>query len=169
MIKKLSFVILIGVLMVIGTSVAQAQDGGVFTVETDDYGTVVGIDDGRLNAFDQAAPVAIYYTYECVQQTGLTGQPLYDKNGGYVYENPCTGIDILSIDHATGNGSVALHISTDELLDLVATGETSISNNWVTLNLGEDGWLEVTTPADFEGKVYTFSWDDLGRTVPEVQ
>lgn len=158
MYKKLFSITLIGVLMLIGISAALAQDG-VITIDTPETGKIVGIGDGRLNAFDQAAPVAVYYNTDgCTQTLDATGQ--------LVTPADCTRLEILAIDPITGNGSLALEANSNDIVNYFDKGETAITDKGVTLNMRADGQFWVVTAPDSEGKVYTFSWFDEGRTLP---
>lgn len=168
MLKNLRSLILIGVLLLLGVTGVLAQEGGTFTVEVEDYGTVVGINDGRVNAFDQAAPVAVYYKCGCEQVLNNAFLPVWAEKGGMTYKDVVYGIEILAIDPRTGNGSLALWASVEDIAEMLAEGETAMSANGVTLNIGENGWFWLTTGPDAEGKTYTFEWDDFGRTLPVV-
>jgi len=44
---------------------------------------------------------------------------------------------------------------------LLSSGESSLDLNGFVLDIQDDGYF-LTAPADSEGKVYTFEWDDLG-------
>jgi len=165
--RKLFSLILIGLLVVAGIPAALAQDGTI-TIDTEDAGTIVGIGDGRLNAFDQAAPVAIYYTNECSEATNDLGQRFQPTTAQFVDANACTRLDILSIDPVTGNGSLALQAYPEDIADIFATDDHNISENGVTLNVREDGQFWIETAPNFEGKVYTFAWFDEGRTLQQM-
>jgi hypothetical protein len=165
MLRKLSLIFMVGVLLFVGVQAVLAQDGGTIVIDVEDYGTIVGINDGRVNAFDKAAPVAIYYKCGCTQALDENSLPMWGKYG-QLYEDTVDGIEILAIDPATGNGNLALWASSEDLAKLVTSEEKSLTSNGVTLNVGDNGWFWVSTAPDFEGKVYTFSWDDFGRTLP---
>jgi hypothetical protein len=165
MLRKFSLIFIVGILLFVSASVVLAQDGGTIVIDTEEFGTIVGIGDGRVNAFDEAAPVAIYYKCGCTQALDVNASPLWGKYG-QLYEDTVEGIEILAIDPTTGNGNLALFASAEELADLAASEEKSLTSNGVTLNVGDNGWFWVSTVPDFEGKVYTFTWDDFGRTLP---
>jgi hypothetical protein len=164
MFRKWSFIVFVGVLAVFGISAALAQDG-LIVVDTEEAGRIVGIGDGRLNAFDQAAPVAIYYTNVCSDAGNAQGLRFQTLISDFVPANECTRLDILKIDPVTGNGLPGLELFANDISGLFAEGDTSITDNGVTLNIREDGQYWVTTAPDFEGKVYTFAWFDDGRTL----
>lgn len=112
----------------------------------DDTATLPSINDGRINKFDIAAPVAIFenfiYPYEddvnygvldSVEFWGYTGSDSFEK----VLE-----VTRAEIEAATpGDTSV-----------LVATGYG------FSLYKEVDGSLTLVAPADAEGKAYEFNW-----------
>jgi hypothetical protein len=151
MFKKLFPVFLIGVLAVVGISAVLAQD-------------VLVSSDGRLNAFDQGAPVAVYYADECSKAANGDGQRFHHSTGRFVDPSECARLDVLAIDPATGNGSLALQFYPSDIVALFASGDRSFTDNGVTLNVREDGQFWVETAPNFEGKVYSFAWFDEGRT-----
>ncbi len=56
-------VLLLVVVMALSVAVASASPGSAVKVTTPDGKTIPEIADGRLNGFDIAAPVVVYYTY----------------------------------------------------------------------------------------------------------
>ncbi len=151
MFKKLIPVFLLGVLAVVGISAVFAQD-------------VLVSSDGRLNPFDQGAPVAVYYADECSKAANGDGQRFQPSTGKFVDPSECARLDVLSIDSVTGNGELALQFYPGDIAALFASGDRSFTDNGVTLNVREDGQFWVETAPNFEGKVYTFAWFDEGRT-----
>jgi hypothetical protein len=144
--KALIVVLLIGVFALSAFAVA-AQDDHIF-VPTDS-GIRLFIDDGRLNGFDIAAPVAVYYTYTTV--TDAAGSTIQSPNG----------IQLLQISPVTSNGSELVELTGAELAQVI-TGDThSMDFNGFTLNYNPDNnWFWVVSPPDAEGKLYTFQWEN---------
>jgi hypothetical protein len=155
--SKFLVLALVGILAVMSAFPALADE----EVIIDD---LPHIDDSRVNAFDLAAPVVIYYTQESVQLFDAAGEPVWGDNGGYAYETVITGLELVGINTDGTTFSVG-SLTTDEIDALLTSGESSVDLNGFVLDIQDDGYF-LTAPADWEGKVYTFEWDDLGRTLP---
>jgi hypothetical protein len=155
--KRVLFVLLTALLVVnVGVVFAQDDDDSglvwVYTGE-DKYGWVREFNDGRLNAFDMSAPVAIYYTTETVRPT--TGPTIAVPDG----------IQLLAIDPVSNNGRLVLDISADEIRHMIdehllGTDGLIAQQNGYSLHYATPGWFWVSAPADREGKVYSFLWPD---------
>jgi hypothetical protein len=75
--------------------------------------------------------------------------------------NTIASLQLLAIDPATSNGNLVLEASVADLFNLVNTRQHSIDENGYTLNYSpQSNWFWVSAPADFEGKVYTFAWEN---------
>jgi hypothetical protein len=152
MFRKGLFALLI-VLLLAGAAIVAAQDDEHLTWVHTDYGWVRMIDDGRLNGFDIAAPVAVFYTYDTVRPP-FADMPMTVTNG----------IQLLAIDPVTNQGVEVLRLTSEEIL--AAIGESGggdvvlAQSNGYTLNYSPSGWYWVAAPADSEGKVYSFVWPD---------
>lgn len=157
--KKLLFTLFLGfALMFVVTGVAFAQDDDDFTrVFDEDMGWVGMLADGRLNAYDLDAPVAVYYTY-----------PLLP---GGAFGSTITGIEVYSIDPRTGVGQPALTLSNTEISTLLnetgSAGDSHIAEaNGVSLHYSTDGYFWVTATAR-DGHTYSFEWPDFtARVLP---
>lgn len=111
--------------------------------------------DGRLNAYDTAAPVVIYYTHRTIPATGWNQFRQID-----------TGIELYHVaGRAPDIGDRILYLTADELNEAVQAGimdfETSMPG--YELHVGTDGWMWVSGPDVAPGRTYTYSWDDNGR------
>jgi hypothetical protein len=138
--------LVVGALALSVFTVAFAQDDTPpIPVDTDDFGRILMFRDGRINAFDMAAPVAIYYTEETLITE--TGNRVTVPNG----------IELLAIEPQTNEGHLALNAGLDELGQLIAGEVDSIRDNGFILRY-RFGNFWVTAPADEEGKVYNFVW-----------
>jgi hypothetical protein len=157
MARKL-FMIGLLVAMVLGAVVVAAED------ETTDIPPA--FTDGRVNAYDVAAPVAVFYTYETQRLLDENGQPAFNEDGSQAYADVATGLELFAIDE-DGNGHSILQLSEAEIQAALDAGETTFTGNGFQLNIGADGWYWLTGPTDWEGKSYSFSWDDMKRTLPE--
>jgi hypothetical protein len=132
-------------LMALSAAVASADDK-VIQVDTD-YGTFPAIADGRINGFDIGAPAVVYYTYADGKEPGTDGAIP-------------TGIVVLGINQESNNGYPVLEATSDDIASFLDGSITSLSDNGYTLNYTDSGWFWISTPADSEGKVYTFSWEN---------
>jgi hypothetical protein len=140
--------------------------------------------DGRINAYDPGAPVAVFETRESV--------PIVNDNGVPTTADVVNGVQLLFWDGASAkevmNVSAAdIKAAIDKITPATASKNTSTTTNnstltnntsnlnttpvtsnansvmiskenGYTLNYSKDGFLWISTPPDFEGKVYTFSW-----------
>ena len=151
--------------------------------------------DGRINAYDPGAPVAVFETRESV--------PIINDNGVPTTADVVNGVQLLFWDGASAkevmnvsaadikaaidkftNKSTKTTTSTSTATttgtannNTSLTGNTANSNakstvtttangdsiviskvNGYTLNYSKSGYLWISIPPDFEGKVYTFSW-----------
>lgn len=136
--RTMNLSLLIALLLVVGVvGVTSADD----EVSSEDW--IVGISDGRVNHWEVAAPAAVY----CV----------FDGEGeGATF----AGVQVLDIN-AENNGELALSATADEIA--AASADSSV-NTLITAGNGyslyslTNGGLELTAPADSEGKVYSFVW-----------
>jgi len=145
MTKKMWIGLLLAV-MVVSAAVVSADAGDVAQIETD-YGTFPVITDGRVNGFDIAAPVVVYYTYEEGKEPETDG----------AIPN---GIELLAVNQATNNGELVLRATSDDIQQLLNGTMTSLSSNGYTLNYSDSGWFWISAPADSEGKPYSFAWQN---------
>jgi len=152
MFKKIWLVALVSVLgLVGGVSNAFADDdsttGCVFYNE-DEGVPVIGYCDGRINAFDIAQSVAIYYRYETVSAL--------DDEGNTYLTDVVSGIELWAID-ADGNGHLALWVPRASITSAFsASHDVQIAAaNGLTLNYSPSAhafW--VTGPGG-----YSFVWE----------
>jgi hypothetical protein len=149
--KWLVGLLVVGVLALSAFSAALAQEDTTVPVEIPDLGRVLMFRDGRVNAFDMAAPVAIYYTHETL--TRSDGSSIAVPNG----------IRLLAIEPETGNGQLVLDAELDEIEQLASGAVNSLSNDGFSLRY-RAGTFWVTAPPDDEGKVYNFIWQN--RALP---
>ena len=110
--------------------------------------------DGRLNGYDLAAPVVVYYTHDTVAGT----------NWGE-FNEVITGLELWRVS-GEGIGQKILELTNDEINEAVARGHMVFESDapGFDLNVGSNGWLWVQCPG-CDGKIYTFEWDDNGRTL----
>ena len=150
MCRKLSFILLLVVLAaVVVTVAAKESDPPSIPVETEDYGTVMAINDGRLNGVDVAAPVAVF-----VQHVTLE-----DPEDGHFYQKDAA-YELLAIDPKTNGGYLVLRATADDIQQLMTGKIDMIESNGYTLEYSPSDWFWVTAPADKEGKVYSFQWQN---------
>lgn len=134
-------------LMVVSFGVVGAQD------DEEDLPT---INDDRVNNYDLAAPVAVYCEYDYPFED--------DPNVGVLQD-----IELWALTDADDGlfSQVAL-VSGNEvsaaIQDLDGEPLVLAQSAGYSLWLLDEDTLQVIAPADFEGKVYDFSWD-LGSTV----
>jgi hypothetical protein len=158
--------------MTVGLLSALVIGGGAVTALADEDvnpDDLPHIDDQRVNAFDVAAPVAVFYTYEDVLMVDDNGDAIYNEDGGLQYENRLTGLELVGINLSDTTTYGVLNLSMEEIAEAVEAGQTTWESMGFTLGIGDNGYFYVVSPADFEGKVYSFVWDDLGRTLPTAE
>lgn len=133
------FRLIVALLMVFVLSLSAA----VMLADDDEEEIAPLIDDGRVNAYDPAAPVAVY----CVYRT---------EGEGAVMDR----IALLST-HPDTLGSGILDVTVEDIDDIGYSEDedTLISeSDGYGLYRATDGSFYVVAPADFEGKIYTFNW-----------
>jgi hypothetical protein len=143
---KKGWIGLLLVVMVMSAAVASADPGNVAQIETD-YGTFPAITDGRVNGFDIAAPVVVYYTYEEGKEPETDG----------AIPN---GIELLAVNPATNNGELVLRATSEDIQQLLDGSLDSLTSNGYTLNYTDSGWFWISAAADDEGKPYSFAWEN---------
>jgi hypothetical protein len=145
--KKFGISLVLALVMVTGVIAVQAADAT-------DTPVVPSFDDGRINAYDPGAPVAIFNTRDEIAAV--------DEDGLPTTETVVSGIELLSWSNASESASQVLDVSRDTIEKAItaniADDFTIAESNGYTLNYSQSGWFWVTTPPDAEGKVYTFSW-----------
>jgi hypothetical protein len=181
MTKKL-LIVMLATVLALGAFSVMAQDGpGVINITLPDGGIVPVFTDGRLNAFDQAAPVVVYYTAAngTIVNPNFTTDAVAEVNLGDTSAstnannattgtttNPPVAVDglinklqVLAIDPTTSNGNLIMEVPVSDLQSLVVGQEDSISQAGYSVNFDpESNHFWVQSPANFEGKVYTFAW-----------
>ncbi|MBZ0290076.1 MAG: hypothetical protein K8I30_20795 [Anaerolineae bacterium] len=68
-------------------------------------------------------------------------------------------LQVLAIDQTTSNGNVVIEASVNDLMNLVTGRQNSIAQAGYSVNFDPNSnhfWVQ--SPANFEGKVYTFAW-----------
>lgn len=155
MLKKLNVTIMLALLLATGVFAAKAADA-MEPIPTPTL-PLPSFTDGRINAYDPAAPVVVFETYADV--------PIVNDNGVPTTAKVVDGIQLLRWNGDAGSVTEVLNVSAD---DIEAAIEENSSNsvllpiatdNGYSLNYNaETEQLWITTPADYEGKVYTFSW-----------
>ena len=144
--KKLGLSLLMVFTLMMGVVAIQAKD------DTTDLPP--SFDDGRINAYDAGAPVAVFYTRDEL--------PAVDADNLATTETVVSGVELLRWDNAAANATQVLDVSRAEIEKAIAANTkadfTIAKSNGYTLNYSQSGWFWVTTPPDSEGKVYTFTW-----------
>lgn len=155
--RKMSFLILFVVFAFFVSPVAaELGKPPTIPVETEDYGIVTAINDGRLNGLDVGAPVVIYNTH----------MVMTDPKDGHTYEAD-DAYELLAVDRLSNNGYLVLRADADSIRDLM-TGEIPvIESNGYSLGYSPSDYFWVTSPPDFEGKVYTFQWQNHEFPMPQ--
>lgn len=138
----------IGFLMVFVFALATAALG--FVSADDDEPTVTtDIEDTRVNYWEVGAPVAVYCTFE----TPDADDPDYSE---------FSGIELLAINPETNNGENVAAISAEEI-EAAGVNEAEdtllVSGSGYSLYRAKTGEFYVVSPADAEGKVYTFVFE----------
>ena len=153
MLKKLNVTAISALILAGGVFAAQAADPMPTPMPDTPTLPRPSFTDGRINAYDAAAPVVVFETYKEV--------PIVNDNGVPTTADVVNGVQLLHWDGASAKE--VLNVSLDDITAAIdkntaATAPVVISkDNGYTLSYAT-GYLWVTTPPDFEGKVYTFSW-----------
>ncbi len=122
---------------------AEAEEEG----EEEEAAEVPGYCDGRINTFDIAQPVAIYYTYETVQRL--------DDHGNAYLTDVVSGIELWAIDEES-NGHLVLRVPLADLEEAFeADSDVEIASaEGITLSYSPSTEeFTVTAPG------YSFSWE----------
>jgi hypothetical protein len=149
MFKRIAVTLLALFVMFGMITMAAAQDDGLVPVDSENYGTIARFNDGRLNAFDIAAPVAVYYSYDRVP--AYTGGPNLDvlRSVQVWAYNP---------DLGTSQKVVDAPIAT-----LLADEPNLVDDPFVVggiaLHHTDNGYFTLQAP-NADGTTYTFSWYD---------
>ncbi len=136
MLKKIALLSIVAVMLAVGVGMASA-DGG-------------GINDGRINSYDVASGVAIYYTYGDGYVT--------DEDGNEVLTEVITGIEAWYATEA-GNGVKLFELS-DAQIDKAVSASASTT---VVIGSGHGytlGYDRVTEEFYVYGPNYLFQWED---------
>ena len=146
--KKLGLSLLLSFVLVTGVVAVQAADTST------DTPPVPSFTDGRINAFDAGAPIAVFNTRDEIATVDADGLP--------TTETVVSGIQLLAWNNTTESSSQVLDVTRAAIEKAIAKNTKSdftiAKSNGYTLNYSQSGWFWVTTPPDSEGKVYTFSW-----------
>ncbi|MEO8610295.1 MAG: hypothetical protein ABI690_20535 [Chloroflexota bacterium] len=180
--SKKALIVIMAAVLAVGALSVMAQDGpGVININLPDGKSVPVFTDGRLNAFDLAAPVVVYYTaangsivnpdYTSGTQPDLSNlnftttadMNLANTTSATTTQPDSNGLidklEVLAIDPATSNGDLVLNPTVDDLLSLVSGSKNSIAAQGYSVNFDpKSNYFWVQSPANFEGKVYTFAW-----------
>ncbi len=136
MLKKIALLSIVAVMLAVGVGMASA-DGG-------------GINDGRINSYDVASGVAIYYTYGDGYVT--------DEDGNEVLTEVITGIEAWYATEA-GNGVKLFELS-DAQIDKAVSASASTT---VVIGGGHGytlGYDRATEEFYVYGPNYLFQWED---------
>ncbi len=146
--KKLGLSLLLSFVLITGVVAVQAADPST------DTPPVPSFNDGRINAYDPGAPVAVFNTRDEIAAVDSEGLP--------TTETVISGVQLLAWSNASESATQVLDVSRATIESAVAKNTTKdftiAKSNGYTLNYSQSGWFWVTTPPDSEGKVYTFTW-----------
>jgi hypothetical protein len=149
MFKRLA-VALLALFFVVGiVGVVVAQDDGLVPVDSDNYGTIARFNDGRLNAFDIAAPVAVYYHYDPVP--AYMGGPNLDV---------LRSVQVWAYNPDLGTSQKVV----DAPISTILADEPNLVNDpfvvgGIALHHTDNGYFTLQAP-NADGTTYTFSWYD---------
>jgi hypothetical protein len=141
--KKVLFIACaLALTLALGAAAAYA-DGG-----EDEEKPLLGFDDGRLNAFDFAQPVAVYYSYDSKQ--------LVDDDGNPYWADVVDGIELWAAD-SDGIGQLVLYAPIESIEAALASGvgtQIAAANGYTLSYLPATNMFCITTPT-----WYTFTWE----------
>jgi opacity protein-like surface antigen len=148
MLKKLGLLI---VVLALAMSAVAAQASASTTTITPPSPVFT---DGRLNAYDAGAPIVIYEPQ--VTQTTV------DANGLPATDSVIGSVQVLSWNGSSDSSSLALDVPVDQINAAIAKHPNKdfviATQNGVSLGYSQSGYFWVSSAPDFEGKVYTFTW-----------
>lgn len=154
MLKKLNVTLISALVLASGVIAAKAADP--MTPVPAPSTPQPSFTDGRINAYDPAAPVVVFETYE--------DTPIVNDNGVPTTAKVVSGIQLLRWNGEAGSVTEVLNVPVEDIEAAIEEGGDSVmlpiaSDSGYTLNYNsETKQLWIQTPADYEGKVYTFSW-----------
>ena len=195
--KKLSLLTLLGLVLVVAAGAFSVQAAPPPPTATPEPVIRPSFTDGRVNAYDPGAPVAVFETHKTV--------PIVNDNGVPTTAEVVNGVQLLFWDGASAkevlnvsaaeiqaainklNGTKSTTVNNSSMTTTTSSASPTAVNspstntntttanatknftiagnsvviskvNGYTLNYSKSGYLWISTPPDFEGKVYTFSW-----------
>ena len=157
MTKKLVLTLL-AVFTLFSATVALA-DGGTRIVELEDGTTASLFTDERINAFDLAAPVAVYRMATTVPVIGEDGLPVWtatDDLWFQEFEDVFAGYEFWGVIDADGNIQKVFELTAAQITDANAAGvPVSVSNAGYSVQYDPaSGWLWLTA-----SNGYSFAWE----------
>ena len=162
---RILLVLVVAAVMVFAASsvAAQGDDKEFVWVETDDVGFLMRYNDGRINAFDVHAPVAIYYTTSSTPVLDANGNIRWGSDGLPMYKDVITGVEMWEA-HTDGTVSYVGYVPIADIeagLTAAVDAEVQIATvGAYTLNASPSGWLWLAGPAGGCGwQCYTFQWE----------
>ena len=182
--SKKTLIVIMAAVLALSALAVMAQDGpGVIDITLPDGGRLPVFTDGRLNAFDMGAPVVVYYTAAngTIVNPNFTTDQVDQVNLGdsganaNIFSNGASAnasanppvnpdglinkLQVLAIDPTTSNGNLVMEVPLSDLLDLATGQQSSVSTQGYSVKYDRNSnSFFVQSPANFEGKVYTFAW-----------
>jgi hypothetical protein len=157
MLRKSLLAMLTVIMVFTGASVVLAGGGQVVRVWDEDADAYLPMfNDGRLNAFDIDAPVAVFYHKEPVVQMDPNGGWKW-KNGQMVYLDVIQSLDIYARLPGSANFQLVSCCPMEQLNATVnaATEDTILwQKDGYTLGYSVSGWFWISAPNG-----YYFAWE----------
>jgi hypothetical protein len=113
------------------------------------------INDGRLNGYDIAAPVVIYYATDARQLFNTDSTPQFNEDGSLAFANVVVAIQAYVVNEE--GGQIALNVLVDDMkAALEDDAAASFSANGVVLDVTSSGSFTILYGS------YAFRWTDPG-------
>jgi hypothetical protein len=163
MLKKVAFVTIAVVVMLLGVSVVAAggtTGGQLVPVYVKGVGNTPDawincFNDGRINPCQVDAPAAIFVQHRNVQATDANGRLRFNRDGTPMYRQEHTRIEVYGIVPGGGMQKVA-DVPVEQIRAAVASGQDTIlsqDDRGYTLGYSARGYFWLTAPNG-----YSFTW-----------
>ncbi|MBK8026949.1 MAG: hypothetical protein IPK19_37570 [Chloroflexi bacterium] len=133
---------------------ATAAFGGVSAADTSEDVPPAPIADGRLNAYDAAAPVIVYELHETIWDE--------DENGWPIEVDVISAVQVMIWNQDAEAAYEVFQVSVDDIEAMIADAITDdvvlAQTGGYSLNYSDDGSFWVSAPS-LSGGAYTFTWE----------
>jgi hypothetical protein len=162
----LTFALIIALMLAVGAVMAVEEEGDhdLKIITPEDETPFAMFVDGRLNAYDVAAPVVVFYTYAHQPLLDENGIQAWDNHGHPVWQDVVTGIEVLAVNQVTGGTDLVLNADLASIREAIeSAGQDDcclLENGPYSLHYSQSGRFWVEAPFG-DGKTYSFDWQAL--------